>query len=358
MPYFSRAETNCFKGLLIIFMFVLHFFCYPGWYIDGISYPELSWMEGMAGHFQICISGFSFLTGYLYFFNRNKTLKYSVRKILELYVSYWCVFLPVFIFALLSRTYKAGISGIFLEWWAITQNVLGFSWYVLFYVLAMVALPISVRFLCKNNIIFFGCTMVGAMALYYGASYFMPNLVILNILEKFQVYFPVMVIGYIVARLDLFSTIDSQLNKTRWGKLLIVMFLAVIVFMEPTWLYAGNGGFAVSFLRKCVRVFSIPIFVYAVMNIFRGIKVKAILFIFEELGKKSLSMWFFHCIFFSCSKEITQRLLYFPKYPVLVLVWGLVLSYICAVPLTIVIEKIQTVLFEKSTSKNITKMYS
>ena len=41
-------------------------------------------------------------------------------------------------------------------------------------------------------------------------------------------------------------------------------------------------------------------------------------------------MWFFHCLFFNCMKSYTQWLLYLPRNPILVLVWGLAMCWLLA----------------------------
>ena len=42
-------------------------------------------------------------------------------------------------------------------------------------------------------------------------------------------------------------------------------------------------------------------------------------------------MWFLHCIFFNVCSEKTQHILYFPKNPVLVVLFGLLLCYVVSV---------------------------
>ncbi len=66
----SKRDSDIIKGIAIILMYVHHFFCFPTWYVDGISYPQLT---GFAEFFRfptkICVPVFAFLTGYVY--NKN-----------------------------------------------------------------------------------------------------------------------------------------------------------------------------------------------------------------------------------------------------------------------------------------------
>lgn len=89
--YFDKETTSIIKGILLILMFILHFFCFPSWYVKGIEYPKLAWLENFQGHFQICIAGFTFLTGYLYYFTNQKSFRYVVKKWKDILIPYWLV---------------------------------------------------------------------------------------------------------------------------------------------------------------------------------------------------------------------------------------------------------------------------
>ena len=49
---------------------------------------------------------------------------------------------------------------------------------------------------------------------------------------------------------------------------------------------------------------------------------------FQLVGRYSLLMWFIHCIFFNNCKDIFQPILYWPRNPILVLLWGISICYI------------------------------
>ena len=108
--YFDKETTAIIKGILLILMFILHFFCFPSWYVKGIEYSKLSWLENFQGHFQICIAGFTFLTGYLYYFAKQKKFKYVVKKWKDILIPYWLVFGLLFLIAYLTNTYSGSIK--------------------------------------------------------------------------------------------------------------------------------------------------------------------------------------------------------------------------------------------------------
>ena len=80
----SKRDSDIIKGMAIVLMFVHHFFCFPTWYVDGISYPKLT---GFAEFFRfptkICVSIFAFLTGYAYSKNNVGGGKRKLYIVLE-----------------------------------------------------------------------------------------------------------------------------------------------------------------------------------------------------------------------------------------------------------------------------------
>ena len=68
-----------------------------------------------------------------------------------------------------------------------------------------------------------------------------------------------------------------------------------------------------------------PFFVFAAVNLCKEIEAIYIKKGLAKIGKYSLLMWFVSCIFFNNSKQVFQPILYFPRNPVLVLLWGLII---------------------------------
>lgn len=82
-----------------------------------------------------------------------------------------------------------------------------------------------------------------------------------------------------------------------------------------------------------------PLFVYGMANILQFIRKS---FVFKILMKsaQSLLMWFIHCPFFNVCREITQPILYVPKNPVMVLIWGLLLCYLPSVMIDLLLKRV------------------
>ena len=327
-PEFSREMTECLKGICLILMFIHHFFQFPQYYIEGISYPSLEGFKKYQGHFQICVAGFAFLTGYFYAFSKRQTIGYSIQKIFGLYIGYWVVLIFAACVALITNTFDLSFGEFVLEILAIKHRFLCFCWYVLFYLLAMLYLPLIV-YLAKDNLLLwllFGFfAPIGAYMVL--GKYFQS-------LEKFQVYFPIILGGVLSGRYSLFSRLDSQMKKLVRGQFWLIAFgglvVVLIVFFEPGWLYYGPHNLIFNMMRKIIRIASIPLFIFGLLKLLELVKWNNALLPLQTIGKYSMLMWFIHGIFFNVSKTITQPILFWPKHPILVTIWGLVLCSLLA----------------------------
>lgn len=149
--------------------------------------------------------------------------------------------------------------------------------------------------------------------------------------------FPCIGIGYICASCSLFKRFDKLMNlfRYKWIKLIVYIVLGSGVFLARHYL-AKVTLFTIYLLGRAVSVSIFmdvvytPIFVYSIINIIRMIPIKKFWNLIGEIGKYSLYMWFLHCIFFNVSKNIFQPILYWPKNPILVILWGLLLCYVAA----------------------------
>ncbi len=324
--YFDKEVTNILKAILLIIMFVHHFFQFPDSYIKDISYPNLLFFKNYIGNFQICVCGFAFLNGYMYFHAKNKDYNYSLKRINSIVIPYWIVFFIFLIAGIITNTYIFDLNAIILEFFCLERIVMCFCWYVIFYVIMMLVFPLVAK--VNNLFLFVIFSILLPIGVYQVVSRTNVPHIILEILEKFQVYFPIAVGGFLTAKYSTFFLFDKLINKAKGFRFLIYIALIIIVFTQPTWLYSfGNNSFIFNIIRKFIRIFSIPFFIYGIVNLVNPIKNLKLMKPFLYIGKASMLMWYTHCIFFNCSKEIFQPILFLPKNPILVTLWGVV---ICA----------------------------
>lgn len=337
----SRRTSAATKGIMLILMYVLHFFCFPSWYTGGGAYPNLQWMEGFQGHFQICIAGFTFLTGYFYYSSQKGTFRYILKKWIDILVPYWCVLALLLTNALLTGTLNISRGAFILELFGFENNIMSFCWYVAYYLLMIPVLVYSVK-LIKNDLLLSGAAILLPMMVYYGLAHFMPDSVIVSTLSKFQVYFPITIAGFMSAKYGLFRKLDELLNNRIPLKCAVSVGLIGMIFMEPTWLYGISiNNIVFEMVRKVVRIYSIPFFMYGIISLLKMIPDK-MRYPLELIGKNSTIMWFMHGIFFGCSKEVFQPILYAPIVPVLVLLWGLGLNLALSMPIDYVVKQIRS----------------
>lgn len=395
-PYFDKSVTDVLKGVSLIMMFIHHFFTFPSWWVEGVSYPTLAALAPYFSRpFKMCVAVFCFLTGYFYWFHPRKDLRYSLRKSTDVLLSYWLVY-----GILAAAGFFAGMryspKDVALELFALSLPTMTFCWYVYFYCLVMLLLPWLTRLLAsrlgKNPA--FGClfSFVFVPLFLRGAEGFVPVEKAREILDILAIWLPVVLSGVLCAQWEVFERWDGWRARFsfRWGErkkggapqrrggenggpaevcsveepssgekgaipagaMLLWLWLAVVAAMgryaEPTVEFAFRGS-PVSFLRlSCsvtLDVLYAPVFVYALVHeirLFRGrgFFLKPVDYVLSAVGRQSLLMWFFSCLFFNQSKAVFQPILYAPGNPVLVLLWGTALCYGASAALQILLKRL------------------
>ncbi|MDX2097642.1 MAG: acyltransferase family protein, partial [Leptolyngbyaceae cyanobacterium bins.59] len=112
---FTREKTNVAKGIAILLMFSNHLYAFPDRLLHGNFYipliPTFN-VEFLIGNFgSVCVSIFLFLSGYgMYIGYKNSrylSLRYSLNKLKDFYLTYWLyflVFVPIGLFFFQNET--------------------------------------------------------------------------------------------------------------------------------------------------------------------------------------------------------------------------------------------------------------
>ena len=331
---FDRNTTAMIKGIALILMFIHHFFAYPEWYVEGIAYPQL------AGHIRffrysmkICVPVFAFLTGYFYAFSQKKTLRYSLRKITDLLVSYWLCFVLILMIALLTGYRELSAFGFLMGILGRNTSLMTFCWYVSFYCLAMLMLPLLTGTDKRGPV----RDLVLLIIMPIAASSILESLIesktISTMIEEVGIWFPCVASGYLCAKYGVFGRADARIGCQRGNALL---YGACICFAVAGRYFCDSFTLSICCLDKdwtmrcTMDVFYAPAFVYGAAMLLQRIKNKYVIGVFKRIGDHSQRMWFIHCVFFNVSNEVTQRILYWPKQPVLVVAFGLLICYAAA----------------------------
>lgn len=347
--YLERPVSDAIKGVVLIFMFIHHFFMFPEWYVAGISYPGLSFfVRILRWPLKICVSVFAFLTGYFYYLGEQKTYRYSFRKITDILISYWAVYIPFLILAMVLGYHQFDAAAFALEAFALETTVMQFCWYVFFYCISMLLLPMAAKFSTGSlwtDVLLMGLLPVVAFTgLQQLTSAEIPGSVIASMKE----WFPCMISGFLFAKYALFeNALDEISGKCRsgWGKILLWLLMVGAACIGRS-AYPRFSPGRISVLGEWtdlvinMDVFYAPLFVYGAANLLKLLKGNAVVKLLGRIGKQSLFMWFLHGIFFNVCKETTQPFLYCLRNPLLVLVFGLAVCYLAAVLINIPLKRI------------------
>jgi len=354
-PYLDRRTTAAIKGIALALMFVHHFFTYPEWYVAGISYPALMpLVRFMQTSTRVCVCVFAFLTGYFYHFSRTKTLGYSLRKIRDFLASYWVVYGLLLVPALVLGKWTFSASSFVGGLLGLDGSVMVFCWYVHFYVMAMLVLPVLVKL--STGTLAGDCLVLLALPVLLQTvllgilreEFGMETGWVVDILAAGREWLPCVVSGYLCAGYGVFEGyFDSYLQKIRtgWGKVLLYLVLCGGAFFGRLLcprMMLGSVSVAGNWMELVysMDILYAPLFVYGAANLLQRIRAELVRKPLEAVGRQSMLMWFYHCVFFNCCAAYTQPVLYFLKNPVLVLLFGLGICYLAAVITDIPLKKL------------------
>lgn len=332
---FDKKVTSVIKGIAIVLMFVHHFFTFPHYWNEGVYYPFWNqWSTILCKPFQICVPIFCFITGYFYYFNSRKTYSYALKKCLNVLIPYWLITLVYILIAIICG-YKYTIWGIILELFALKRSTMIFCWYVYFYLGVMLILPLFSRISKNRRCVKYIFSFVVLSILLVLINNYFPAF------DTIIVWLPIVFSGYFAAEYSLINKIMKNSNNLP-GIFILTMF---IIASLARWFFPE-----ISFSLEKIRVFycnmdvlygGISVFALVIF-ILRIRKYGVQLKILQNLGNKSLYMWFIHCIFFNNVKEFSQIVLYWPQNWLLVLIWGLSICYIGSLLCEKICNKVKT----------------
>lgn len=330
--YINKENTLAIKGIALILMFIHHFFTFPKWIISDISYP---YIEPFRDALKICVPMFAFITGYIYSKSKNRgNFKYSIKKITDILIYYWFVYIIFLIINFLLGN-KTTLIGIIKEILLLKTPIMFFCWYVRFYCITMIVLPLLNKFKSSKIyldiifLLFFPILIINILHIFFNQN---------QLIREMIYYFPFVTVGLIVGKYSFFNKIDKKLKNNS----LIINIIICLLLILTIFLISGlNHVIIIKFFKYYflinLDIIYIPIFIFCITYILRIIKYKALL---KIIGKYSLLMWLTHCIFFNPSKKFFQPILYIFKKPILVLLWGLFLCYIMSIIFEKIIKKL------------------
>lgn len=286
-----------------------------------IPFTELPYLVTLFGYAcKICVAIYAVLSGYGYFFTKEKTVRYGMKKIWRLLQIYWISLFTLFIPAAILGGWELTPWSLIVQLFGLLPNVNWFAWYVFFYIFCMLVMPALYR--CKifrfkplmnlgiMVIVPYVIALVLHMLPYYGEN------TIINDLFSCFLYFPCFLVGYWMAENKVIERTNCVKGLTRPAICIIG-----IVFVFAARIISN------SIVSLPLDVFYAPVLICLLCNLLTTIDLKPVSKIFRIFGKYSTGIWFFHAVFFStyiC--DIFQPVLLIVENPVLMYLWLVILS--------------------------------
>lgn len=299
---FGKDKTAIIKGIAIIFMIMLH--C------------------GVADVLKLCVGIFTFMVGYGYAFARVKDWHYSVAHIRKLLIPFWTI-LFVFTFPVMyMQDNLGGAEMIILNLFGINSEYNWYSWFVAFFIYAMIVMPFISRVIDRKPILGTALFVVIAFVL-EAAVHAIPGWSENDWTQRLfdcLLCTPCMLLGYLFAHEGWYTKIQIP---RKVSMLILALALMVTVFALRS-SFGSIAGFGLDF-------FYAPLFILAVLILFNLYDFPFLSCILTSLGNVSVYMWFFHALFFTeVVKAFYEPLI--KRYDSLWVVapWTILVTFVCS----------------------------
>ena len=310
----NKKTTQMIKGIAILIM-IMHHFC------ATTLFPDLSaGFVKFGAACKICVAIYAVLSGYGYFFAREKTVRYGLKKIWGLLQIYWLSLFTLFIPTAMRGGWKMTPYQMIVQMFGLLPNLNWFAWYVFFYVFCMMVMPV----LCKYRVFRFkpivnlGLMLIVPYALEV-VLHMMPNYetnTIIHDLFSCFLYFPCFLVGYWMAE----NKIIEKTKTIRWMCNPVMCLIGIAVIFSAAIFVRSVAGFLLD-------VFYVPVIICFTVNLIKKIVYLPVTAVLKILGKYSTGMWFFYAVFFSTYVcNWFQPILKLISWPPLMYVWLIVLS--------------------------------
>lgn len=328
---FDKGITKIVKGFALIFMMILH--CYA---IDNYSIkPDFSHSlvsSLFRSDFKICVGMFVFMVGYGYSFSKNKDWKYSLQHIKKLLIPFWTILL-IFTFPFCFNSVASDIKTAIYNLFGIDSKFNYFSWFVYFFIYAMITMPYISRYIdkkaVKNTIIVIVAASV-LMVVVHEVPRFLaifgivipkvidnrPHLALFNCLMMT----PIMALGYLFAHNRYYEKIKLS-NISKFYSFIICLAVIVLCFVLRHYTDFARNPFNLDIIYA-------PLVIGAIAVLFNKFECTYVRKVISKIGEVSVYMWFFHALFFT--NEV--RWLYQPAITIfddinLVVLWTIILTF-------------------------------
>lgn len=326
---FDKKKTVIIKGFAIIFMIVLHVFGGAGWYDKDLPMNHnqelISWMGGL----KICVGIYTFMVGYGYAFAKQKDFSYSCHHAKKLLIVFWTILLGFALPAGYNRL--SGGEDLLLNMFAIKSDLCWVSWFVHFYLWAMIVMPFIGRLIDKKPILFSALIIFSAFLSEVALHQLVPGYYDdywLQVLFNCLLQTPCMILGYLFSRKHWFQRIPIP----RHWLVIPIAILAILLTFYMRYKIGGIYGFNMDF-------FYAPMIIFCILTIFNQYRMLCFSQVMTELGDKSVYMWFFHGVFFTAAtRSVYQPIILISDNLWIISVWTIIITYVASALIKKIVE--------------------
>lgn len=310
---FGKDKTAIIKGIAIIFMIMLH--C------------------GVADVLKLCVGIFTFMVGYGYAFAQVKDWRYSLQHIKKLLIPFWAI---LFVFTFPVMYFQGNLGGakmILLNMFGINSEYNWYSWFVAFFIYAMIVMPLMSCFIDRKSIVW---TLIFIILAYIGeaAVHSIPWWSDNDWMQRLfdcLLCTPGMLLGYLFAHEGWYTKIKVPAH---WSVTIAAVLLAIAVL--------ALRDFVGSVAGVNLDFFYAPLFILSVLIIFNRYELPLLTKVLIVLGNVSVYMWFFHALFFTDAvRGVYEPLIRISDNLCIVTCWTILLTYVCSCVLKYIVERVE-----------------
>ncbi len=327
---YGKEQSNLIAGIAILLMMVHHFFSFSELPREGICEPLIppDLVLKLASFGKMCVAIFAFNTGYAMWVRRQDyTYAKIPKRIFKFLLQYWVICLLFIVYGFIvgdtlptARQFACNLFG-----FEITGSYISciHAWYVYFYVTILLLSPMIVwvfqrkmqfmneaGYSCLIALMLVLCARLACLSL---SQFALP--VIDGVVSSLNSYLGCVLMGLLAAKLNIFALADHMM-KSRC----IFLYTGLIVLV--VYIRQNIDIPIIGTNRDAIYVI---VLVYCILSILRRLKSKSVEQVLSILGKYSMNMWFLHALFHVGTLGILNRVLYLPLYPILILIWGVVM---------------------------------
>lgn len=335
--YISKDESNAIKGIAILFMLFYHLF---NRVTDGVEYiwvgeqPLTKFLSTAAYPvpFFLMMSGY----GLFYTYKQQRlNIHSTAKRTFKLYLHYWTVLLIfVTIGVFVASDHYPG------DWVDVVNNVTGIkctynyeTWFLLPYVVLSLLAPLLFRIMEKVKP---WQSLAVSFFISYGASFIVSRYITPGILDNTILVFIIVTTGLLfefVIGACMMQLSDKKAQEPKGKSLISNGYLGLILFVALVLLRC--------FIRIPWAAFYSALIVLLFINTKRPKWLDKIL---EILGKQSMVMWMVHTYF---SIYLFHDFIYGFKYPVIIYMLLICISYFVAVLIGYLVSIVLNVVYAK-----------